>query len=146
MAHGYVDKLVHQLVWPPWKQTISVQTPPFFESTSLQSPLNAVALLVNKAIFFKLIFCHGQDPQDRPGLSVILLACCCCCYLVVFLGYRAVTRGKNKLTHGKYILDPKYINIYFFYRLWTPYKLTSMWADQRCPRPPKPLKVCFWAL
>ena len=48
-----------------------------------------------------------------------LLACC-----LAFLGYKAVTRGKNKLPHGQYTSDPQYV-----YRLWTPYKMTSRGAD-----------------
>ena len=53
-------------------------------------------------------FCHDQDPKDQPRPSGTLLARC---NLVLLLGYQAVTRGKNKLPHTQYTLDPQY-----FYR------------------------------
>ena len=31
-----------------------------------------------------------------------------CVVLVLVLGYKAVTRGENKLPHGQYTLDPQY--------------------------------------
>ena len=41
-----------------------------------------------------------------------------------FLRYQAVTRSEIKLPHAQYTLDPQY-----FYRFWTPYKMTIRGAD-----------------
>ena len=43
---------------------------------------------------------------------------------VVVVGFQAVTRGENKLPHAQYTSDPQY-----FYRFWTPYKMTNRGAD-----------------
>ena len=50
---------------------------------------------------------------------------------MLFLRYQAVTRSENKLPHAQYTSDPQY-----FYRFWTPYKITISGVDKRCPRPP----------
>ena len=43
---------------------------------------------------------------------------------LVLLGISSVTRGENKLPHAQYTPDPQY-----FYRFWTPYKMTIRGAD-----------------
>ena len=43
---------------------------------------------------------------------------------VLLIGFQAVTRGENKLPHAQYISDPQY-----FYRFWTPYKMTISGVD-----------------
>ena len=46
-------------------------------------------------------------------------------FLFLFLlMYQAVTRSENKLPHAQYNSDPQY-----FYRFWTPYKMTISGAD-----------------
>ena len=40
------------------------------------------------------------------------------------LRYQAMTRSENKLPNAQYTLDPQY-----FYRFWTPYKMTIRGAD-----------------
>ena len=45
-------------------------------------------------------------------------------HLVLLLGNQAVTRSENKLPHEKYTLEPQY-----FYKLWTPNKITTRGAD-----------------
>ena len=43
----------------------------------------------------------GHDHHAPFWLVLVLI-------VVVVLGYQAVTRGKNKLPHGQYTLDPQY--------------------------------------
>ena len=45
-------------------------------------------------------------------------------FLLLLLGFQAVTQGENKLPHAQYTSDPQY-----FYRFWTPYKMTIRRAD-----------------
>ena len=44
-----------------------------------------------------------------------------------------MTRGENKLPHAQYTPDPQY-----FYRFWTPYKMTLEGLIKGAPDPPDP--------
>ena len=44
--------------------------------------------------------------------------------VVLVIQRQALTQGENKLPQGQFTLDPQY-----FYRFWTPYKMTSRGAD-----------------
>ena len=61
---------------------------------------------------------HDHQAPFWVFLLVILLV-----VLLVLQG-QAVTQGKNKLPQGQFTLDPQY-----FYRFWTPYKMTRRGAD-----------------
>ena len=57
-----------------------------------------IEVTVNKNLAMAQIRRIGHD-HHTPFWGVV----------VVLLGYQAVTRGKNKLPHGQYTLDPQYI-------------------------------------
>ena len=44
--------------------------------------------------------------------------------VVLVVGFQAVSQGKNKLPYAQYTSDPQY-----FFRFWTPYKMTISGAD-----------------
>ena len=57
----------------------------------------------------------GNDHQ-APFWHIVLL-------VLLLVGNEAVTRGENKLPHEQYTLEPE-----DFYRLLTPYKVTTRGA------------------
>ena len=52
-------------------------------------------------------------------------------FLLLFLIYQAVTQSENKLPNAQYTSDTHY-----FYRFWTPYKMTISGADYKMPPTP----------
>ena len=79
--------------------------------------VSAIYVRDSQVLFAMAQTCRiGHDHQAHFWVVLLLV--------VLVVQGQAVTQGENKLPHGQYTLDPQY-----FYRFWTPYKMTSRGAD-----------------